>query len=261
MVKLNLFGGGFQHAYSSTWWKKPEKIEWIKNRHESDISVYVDDAISNGINDSRSRIKIAWVNEAKPIIMNTHSFIYNNLEKVLNSYDFIFTHDLDLIELDSKFKFLCSTGTWIEEPKIYEKSKKTSFITSNKNFTEGHKTRMNFIQNNRTKFDLYGNGFNHVEKKEEALRDYKFSIAIENAFYDTFFSEKVLDCFATGTVPIYKGTRKIIDYYNSDGIIFLDDIKNLDEINDNMYNKYAVQDNFERIMKLGIPEDKIIEYI
>ena len=47
--------------------------------------------------------------------------------------------------------------------------------------------------------DFYGRGFEtEIVRKEEGLCDYMFSIAIENASYETYF-EKLLDCFATGT--------------------------------------------------------------
>ena len=48
-----------------------------------------------------------------------------------------------------------------------------------------------------------------------------FSIAIENASYETYFTEKLLDCFATGTIPVYYGAPDIGDYFNKDGIIDL----------------------------------------
>ena len=43
-----------------------------------------------------------------------------------------------------------------------------------------------------------------------------FSVCIENDVYDTYFTEKILDCFATGTIPIYKGTKNklVIQTFN-----------------------------------------------
>ena len=45
---------------------------------------------------------------------------------------------------------------------------------------------------------------------------------IYTKFYETFITEKVNDCFLTGTIPIYLGAPDIGDYYNLDGIIVMD---------------------------------------
>ena len=54
------------------------------------------------------------------------------------------------------------------------------------------------------------------------LKDYRFSIVMENGVYDSYWTEKVTDCFATGTIPIYWGTKKLLDFFESDGIIMLE---------------------------------------
>tara|TARA_Y100000592_G_C5474605_1_gene321516 strand:- start:208 stop:387 length:180 start_codon:yes stop_codon:yes gene_type:complete len=52
--------------------------------------------------------------------------------------------------------------------------------------------------------EKYGSGAgNPIDKKEEGLTNYLFSLAIENSKIDNYFSEKLLDCFATSTIPIY----------------------------------------------------------
>ena len=70
--------------------------------------------------------------------------------------------------------------------------------------------------------DSFGRGFVAVEHKAEALAQYAFSIAIENSQQDTYFTEKLIDCFSTGTVPIYWGTRKISEYFDMRGVIQFD---------------------------------------
>ena len=106
---------------------------------------------------------------------------------------------------------------------------------------------------------LFGRGFNEVEYKEEALADYMFSVAIENA--DDWFTEKILDCFLTGTVPIYYGTPSITKWFNPDGIIFLEDGFDIEELDEDLYKSMepAIKDNFERAMKMEMLEDFIWE--
>jgi hypothetical protein len=51
------------------------------------------------------------------------------------------------------------------------------------------------------------------------------NLAIENHSEKNYFSEKIMDCFRTLTVPIYWGCTNIDDYFDSRGIIFLPDLE------------------------------------
>ena len=105
------------------------------------------------------------------------------------------------------------------------------------------------------RFDLYGRGFNPIDKKEEGLNDYKFSIVIENEFMENWFTEKLVDCFRTKTIPIYKGCPNIKDFYNEKGIIFFNSMEELSSIlndvnqnGDSIYDsmKKELDDNYDR---------------
>ena len=51
------------------------------------------------------------------------------------------------------------------------------------------------------------------EGKKDVLKNYKFSICFENAKnYPGLITEKIFDCFAAGTVPIYYGPPNVQDY-------------------------------------------------
>jgi len=83
-----------------------------------------------------------------------------------------------------------------------------------------------------------------------------FSVAIENGQYETYFTEKLLDCFATGTIPVYLGAPDIGDYFNKDGIVDLADEFDVSE--EIYYNKMdAIKDNLERVKDMEILEDFI----
>jgi len=59
---------------------------------------------------------------------------------------------------------------------------------------------------------------------------YKFSIIIENSKEDDYFSEKLIDCFSCMTIPVYWGAPNIGDYFDIDGMIIFNSIKNLQDI-------------------------------
>ena len=88
-----------------------------------------------------------------------------------------------------------------------------------------------------------------------------FSIAIENAVYDTYFTEKLTDCFATGTIPIFYGSRGVTEYFNEDGIIFLDDDFDISSLTEDLYysKMEAIKDNLERAINFPVAEDYLYQ--
>lgn len=255
MIKIGLIGGGFQHSYSSTLWKHPSHFIWSKNNIE-DITFFVDEGIENGLTVNCER-KFAWLLESRTINPNDVLFVKNNWEKVSKEYEVLFTHNKEIYELADNFVYLPPHGFWIETPKIYEKTKLVSMMSSNKHYQH----RLQWVDKLNGLVDLFGNGFNHVDKKETALCDYMFSITIENDIYETYWSEKILDCFATGTVPVYLGSPDIGDYFNMDGIILLTDDFDINSLTIEEYNKRisAIQDNLNRVLKYNVIEDIIYE--
>ena len=121
---------------------------------------------------------------------------------------------------------------------------------------EGHLKRLELIERIGDQVDLYGRGFNEIELKEEGLCDYMFSVVIENGFYESYFTEKILDCFATGTIPVYLGSPNISKYFNEDGIIKLTEEF---EVSEEIYNSKidAIKDNLERAKQYEVLEDFI----
>lgn len=55
----------------------------------------------------------------------------------------------------------------------------------------------------------------------------QFHIAIENCRSRHYFSEKLLDCFLTDTVPIYWGCRNVGDSFDTSGIIEVESLEQL----------------------------------
>ena len=83
-----------------------------------------------------------------------------------------------------------------------------------------------------------------------------FSIIIENDFEKNWFTEKILDCFGQYTVPIYIGCRNISDFFNKDGIITCNNIKDIIKIANNLKK----EDYFKRIEFIKENYKKAIEY-
>lgn len=256
-MNVNLIGGGFQHDYSSTANKKSKYITYDKQVIINPITFYVDTGIYKGMsaNNDIEKYKIAWINESKEFF-DYQQFINN--PKLLDTFDLVLTYDDRLISISDKFQFLNPIGYWIKEAKLYPKTKLISMISSSKSVCDGHKYRLSIIEKYKDFVDIYGRGIRDIEFKEEGLCDYAFSITMENAVIDTYFTEKILDCFATGTIPIYHGTKNITKFFNKDGIIFLDEF-NINELNmDLYYSKIdAIKENLEIVKNMETSEDQI----
>ena len=258
--KINLVGNSFTHLTGgnkgySVHGKESKYVEWVFDLSANE-TLYVDQNINQAFTDKVEGIKYAWLLESKFVIPGLADEIKSNLEKYFEVFKYIFTHDKELLALDSRFKWCPAQGFWIKEPKIYEKTKMISMIASNKSFTEGQQNRLQWVEMLRDQVDLYGRGFNEIANKEEGLCDYMFSVVIENGVYESYYTEKILDCFATGTIPVYLGSPDIGEHFNSEGIIQLSEEF---EVSDEIYFSKlgAIKDNLERVKELEVLEDFI----
>jgi hypothetical protein len=113
--------------------------------------------------------------------------------------------------------------------------------------------------------DLFGRGIKDIVGKIEGLRDYRFSVAIENGKFENYFTEKILDCFLTGTIPIYYGCPNIAEYFNTDGFFIFNTKEELEEIVKSLtirdyMNRYdAIIDNFNRANDLWMDNDRLFD--
>lgn len=108
--------------------------------------------------------------------------------------------------------------------------------------------------------------------KSEGLIPYMYSIVLENDKYPSYFTEKLTDCFVTGTIPIYRGAPDIGDYFDTSGMIIvdsIDDIMNvLRELNDKdtwrnhyLVHKHFAMKNFHKVTFLESPDDMLYRKI
>jgi hypothetical protein len=104
------------------------------------------------------------------------------------------------------------------------KPKVLSWVTSNKDTLPGHQLRMRFLRAIRDKvpFDLYGRGFTPIDDKWDGIAPYRYSIAFENARAPHYFTEKVMDCFVSLTLPLYYGSPELQRYFPAKSFIALD---------------------------------------
>lgn len=261
----------------SHWWGEyncssarniPKTLEWLsKDTQDSyEYTIYVDNFIKDfGFRDP-SREKMGWLLESPQMNEATIKYLLANLNTVKEHYKYIFTCMDSLIALGEPFVYSISNAVpwiWAENRKIHPKTKLVSMIASNKAGLLGHRKRLNWVERLKDKVDLFGTGRpNELNDKEDGLRDYMFSVSIENDDSDGYFTEKLTDNFAMGTVPVYWGSRKVVEkYFDPRGVIFLEDDPELKTLSKEKYESMMpyIQKNFELALQLPIAEDYIYE--
>lgn len=177
--------------------------------------------------------------------------VYEYALQVANQYEYVFTHDSQLLAVLDNAKPILWGGVWCrcENPK---KTKLISMTSSDKEMCELHKERKRIARKYKDKIDVYGtiDGGNYCDALD-TLENYKYSVVIENYIDDIWFTEKLLNCFATKTVPIYYGARDIDEYFNRLGIIHCDSIEEIEKwINDILNHPQFYEDyyNYRKIM-------------
>ena len=110
-----------------------------------------------------------------------------------------------------------------------KKTKLLSVVCSDKQSKPGHRKRFEFVQQLKEAFgdemDLFGTGQNPIADKSEAIRPYKYHIAIENSVAPDYWTEKLSDCYLEEAYPFYAGCPNVDKYFstNAHSIINLDD--------------------------------------
>jgi hypothetical protein len=263
LKKIKLLDSNFAHAKYSTDYQKSKYFEWdrTKSVSENEPIFYSDKFLSE--NSGNPKNQYAWLLEPTSISPQTYNYIKNNNHK----FDKVLTYDRELLDKGENFIFYPHGGCWIpkEQQKIYEKSKLFSIISSSKKQTIGHNLRHKVINEYKDIIDVYGRGYNPVKLKTEALKEYMFSITIENVKKDYYFTEKLIDCFMTGTIPIYYGCPSIDKFFDVNGVIVFNNLGDLNNILHNLNKDYynskseIIESNFEAAKKYLISEDWIYE--
>jgi len=254
-------------------------IYWDKYNFELPLHLYTHGRMLETMGSPTSRF--GALVETKGIKPDSYQLFekYSGLEK---DFDLIFTYDEKLLNdiPNAKFVPFCAdiklfSGDFVLLPELdnifeqnlfYEKRKNISMLSSNKKFCELHLKRITTALKlkNNPNVDTFGtfDGGAFVEPYE-TLKDYRYSIVFENEISAYCFTEKLTNCFATQTVPIYIGANKIHEFFDEDGIIRVNEseIDNIENIiaqcseDDYLSRKNAIMKNFVAVQMFANNED------
>lgn len=215
--QIKVYDSNFAHAASCSNGDLkiyPQYFDWYRGPETRDIEIFVDGQYSQ-VGTSKAKVKI-WMLLEPPSVSG---YLYQLARTDISKFDYVLTFDKSLISLSPKFVYYPNGGCWIkpEERLIYPKTKDISIIASEKNYTVGHKLRHEIISRTGASVDVYGRGYKFIPSKLDALKDYRFSIVIENCQVDGYFTEKLIDCFVTGTMPLYYGSQSVDEIFDHSG--------------------------------------------
>ena len=210
-------------------WKK-NMDSFYEDDENSGVTVFTDNQLERAIK-YKGKYKIAMVLE--PPLISQHS--YGFLSRNEHIFDYIFTFKADLLSKNSiKYKFMPADFVTIQDSihGVHEKSKLVSMIYSD---LKGSNRDLRHLVANKMhqKIDLYGSGTvnKFLPLKSDSLVDYMFSVVIENSHpFDYYYTEKILDCFILGNIPIYHGTSSIFKFFDSRGILIWENLDELEKL-------------------------------
>ncbi len=184
--------------------------------------------------------------------------------KVAECFSKIYTWNDELVDDKKYFKFFYPVlKPMANSLPGFSERKLCAMIAGNKSshhpyelYSERQRILAQMEQKNIEGFDLYGPDWDtsahtsyrgYTDDKMETLKNYRFSICYENMTHiKGYITEKIFDCFAAGTIPVYLGASNITDYipkhcfidrrdFNSDAEL----IKYLQQIDESTYCSYV----------------------
>lgn len=157
---------------------------------------------------------------------------YKHLDQLKSRFHTIFTHQQHLIDQGAPFEPLMFGTNWLgvrtaeqtqqilsEDPL---KRQNISFMGSIQHAAVGAYSFRREVAEfalAQANVECFGKGIREVSGKKAAIGPFRFSIAMENAASDFYFSEKLVDCLLLKTVPIYFGCPRIGQLFDTRGFL------------------------------------------
>lgn len=183
-------------------------------------------------------------------------------------YHYLLTMFDDLLKLPNAHYFMGCTSFVKPTPDINKKFAVSTVMSGRCNLP-GHflrremwdkrdQVRMPFDfylgTHNRLSDDFYTKGIPLPAEKGDKIRvfDCMFHVAYDSYSRYNLFSEKLIDCFITKTVPIYWGCTNLSDFFNTNGMYVINSVDEAISVcnkitPDDYYNMTdAINDNYNR---------------
>jgi hypothetical protein len=191
------------------------------------LTIFTDEALDWLYTEASPR-KAVWLLEPPEVNPDAYNAVASSA--VRSHVGFIHTWAEELLRSDSQFVFAPYGTSWIapEGRQLHIKSQMASIIASRHRTFEGQHLRHAVVDRYRDQLDaVLGNGYQPIEDKLEGLADFRYTVVIENVRRNYYFTEKLIDAFVTGTIPIYWGCPAIGRFFNTDGMIVCETLEDV----------------------------------
>ena len=162
-----------------------------------------------------------------------HARYYNIIPVLRYLYHNILVRDPELASKYNNVHSFSFAELWIETDNLklpdFSRRHGISLIASMKNDFEGHKLRHKLIAFDKSHTDQLlkplGRAYEQFNDMITALVPFKYSVVIENSIEPHYFSEKILNCLACKTIPIYWGHKSVKQYFDTSNWLFFSDLE------------------------------------
>lgn len=219
------------------------------NEYNIPIMIHFD---TNNVNIDEKFTNIYVQIEPNEII--NHDWIVQNS----NKFKFIYCWENNLLSLQNSILFPFGT-CWVDPNKTYLKEFGISHLCSGKCQLSGHSLRhkvFNIINNIPYK-KINIRTPPRIESKEILFNGYQYSVIIENISKNNWFTEKLIDCLVTKTIPIYHGCPNINKFFDDSYFLKFNTIEEFQNIIQNINIS-----NYSRLIeKIDYNRLKALEYV
>lgn len=219
MLTVRLRDGAFRGAASAsaagdTASMQPRLLRWDREATHVPVAVFTDQCLPEVLVDPAPR-KVAWLLEPPSIRPETYAFVREHR----SAFTHVLSHQRDFcVDVGGTWYPFGGTRIAPEDWRVWPKSQDVVIIASAKRQTEGHRLRHAVIRR-FPQITAYGPAYEPIgERPLLALRDARFAVVIENERSADWFTEKLIDCLAVGTIPLYRGCPDIWRYFDRDGV-------------------------------------------
>jgi hypothetical protein len=189
----------------------------------------------------KTSVRVLWVLEPNEI-SGFRQAVINNCDK----FDLILTWEKEILSSCPNAKLFPYGTTWIKDFEFPEQKEYCiTTLIGGKTMASGHFLRHQVPEISKSitsiPVHLY-NSINTSFKQSPELRQMvstswknelfysQFHIVIENVTSDNWFTEKIIDCFQTNTIPIYIGCNNIGDFFDLRGMFHVKSLEEMVEV-------------------------------
>lgn len=201
--------------------------------------------VDNFPNTPKNSIRVLWLVEPDEV-SRVKEVVFGRY----NEFDLILTFDKEILERCPNARLHTFGMTWILD---YDYSQEKQFCVTSliggKQLSPNHLLRQQLpqIKNEIENVDLHlfgsinnpfsGEGVDRKMQDNDRKNELFYSqyhIAIENFSKENFFTEKLMDCFQTKTIPIYIGCPNISDFFDTRGMFIVNSLEEVTEVIKNL---------------------------